>query len=33
MITRGMLQEWRFMFTDRMPKLAAFVSEIKKWLR
>ena len=27
------MQEWRFMFVDRMPKLKAFVAEIKRWLR
>ena len=31
--TRGTLQEWRFMFVDRMPKLTAFVTEIKRWLK
>ena len=31
--SRGSLQEWRFMFIDRMPKLTAFVSEIKRWLK
>lgn len=32
-LSRGMMQEWRFMFVDRMPKLKAFVAEIKRWLR
>ena len=25
--------EWRFVFTDQMPKLNAFIKDIKKWLQ
>ena len=32
-LSQGMMQEWRFMFVDRMPKLKAFVAEVKRWLR
>ena len=32
-LSRGMMQESMFMFVDKMPKLKAFVAEIKRWLR